>query len=37
MWNKVLKSCEKIISIDVKANAKQKEIRKLVAISYKFL
>ena len=37
MLNKVLKSCEKMISIDVKANAKQKEIRKLVAIPYKFL
>ena len=36
MLNEVLKSCEEMISADVKANVKQYEIKDLVAVSYKF-
>ena len=36
MLNKVLKSCEKMIPADIKANVKQ-EIKELVAVSYKLL
>ena len=35
MLNKVLKSCKKMISADIKTDAKQ-EIKELVAVSYIF-
>ena len=36
MLNEVLKSCKKMISADIKTDAKQ-EIKELVAVSYNFL
>ena len=35
MLNELLKSCEKMISADIKTDAKQ-EIKELVAVSYNF-
>ena len=35
MLNKVLKSCKKVISADIKTEAKR-EIKELVAVSYNF-